>query len=97
MPMRICSRCLRPTKGEPVHVACQRPPAYRSILHKRMSAVYRINNIPCTECHACHSASNPITAHHIVPLERGGKDEPGNYMPLCRNCNSIRGSKVGTE
>lgn len=97
MPMRICSTCLRPTKGEPIHEACQRAPAYRSLLHKRMSAVYRINNVPCSECGAYHCAENPITAHHVVPLDRGGTDAPENYMPLCRLCNSVRGSKVGTE
>lgn len=97
MPMRICSTCLRPTKGEPVHAECQRPAAYRSILHKRMSAVYRINNVPCTECKRSGTPDNPITAHHVTPLNRGGTDRPENYMPLCRLCNSARGSKVGTE
>jgi hypothetical protein len=98
--MRICSVCLRPTRGEPVHAGCQKPDAYRSLLHKRMSAVFRINNAPCTECGAFHTEANPITAHHEEPLARRRvqrADRPEDYVPLCRLCNSVRGSKVGTE
>lgn len=97
MPMRICGVCGKLTPGEPVHARCQRPRAYTSVMHTRMGAMYRINNIPCTECQRHGTWNNPIEAHHIVPVSRGGMDVPENYMPLCRQCNNERGSKVGTE
>lgn len=100
MPRRICSVCLRPTNGETVHEGCQKPAGYRSLMHRRISAIYRINKVPCVECGAIHTEANPIEAHHIEPLARRyhpREDRPEDYMPLCRNCNSARGSKVGTE
>jgi 5-methylcytosine-specific restriction endonuclease McrA len=98
MPMRICDVCQKIIRsGGTRHLGCQRTVGYTSLLHKRMGAVYRINKVPCTECHAPGTPDNPIEAHHVVPLVRGGMDVPGNYMALCRNCNSARGSKVGTE
>ncbi|MFA6422220.1 MAG: HNH endonuclease signature motif containing protein [Candidatus Buchananbacteria bacterium] len=27
---------------------------------------------------------------HAVPLERGGKDEISNFLPICRTCNRLR-------
>ncbi len=28
---------------------------------------------------------------HIVPIARGGKDEPGNIVPACQRCNRVKG------
>lgn len=95
--MRICGVCRKLTQGEPVHAACQRPKAYTSLVHQRMSAIYRINNVPCAECGQTGTQVNPITAHHEEPVARGGRDVPDNYVPLCRVCNSKRGSRRGTE
>lgn len=101
MIMRICDVCRKIVRsGGTRHPGCQQEQAYRSLMHQRMSAVYRINNVPCVECQRTGTPENPITAHHVEPLARRlhpREDRPEDYAPLCRVCNSIRGSKVGTE
>lgn len=103
MPMRICSVCHKLTNGPAVHPECEAPPAYRSLMHKRMSAVYRINDAPCADCRtrqADREPHNVITAHHVEPLARRARpraDRPEDYEPLCLVCNARRGSRVGTE
>ena len=41
-------------------------------------------------CSACGS-THDLTAHHIVPLSRGGTSAISNLRVLCRSCNSSRG------
>ena len=50
-----------------------------------------------TRCHYCGtlpSVDNPMTADHRVPVVKGGKTEPSNYVPACRRCNSGKGAKL---
>lgn len=37
------------------------------------------------ECWQCGQPST--VAHHVVPKERGGSDEPANLAALCRGCH----------
>lgn len=32
-----------------------------------------------------------LSVDHFIPLELGGKDEPGNYISACRKCNKDKG------
>lgn len=34
---------------------------------------------------------------HVVPLSRGGRHEPGNVVPACRDCNRSKGSRTPEE
>lgn len=34
-----------------------------------------------------------LTVDHFVPVERGGKDEPSNYLSACRQCNKNKGNQ----
>ncbi len=36
--------------------------------------------------------SADLTADHIIPVVRGGTNDPSNYRVLCRSCNSSRGA-----
>ena len=51
----------------------------------------------CTQaggrCLACGEI-HPLTADHIVPLSKGGRDAIDNIQPLCRTCNSSKGTKA---
>lgn len=42
----------------------------------------------------CPDTSQPITLDHIVPLARGGTNTIENAQPLCRSCNSSKGTKT---
>jgi len=44
-------------------------------------------------CLACGQRL-PLTEDHVVPLVRGGTDDISNIQPLCRPCNSRKGSQT---
>ena len=66
-------------------------------IHKNTRlAVYKRDNGVCQMC------GNPLTEEeftldHIVPLDRGGKNEMSNYRCLCDKCNKIKGNSFDEE
>jgi 5-methylcytosine-specific restriction endonuclease McrA len=44
------------------------------------------------KCKQCNSIEN-IQIDHIIPLSKGGSDEPENLQLLCRKCNIRKGDK----
>jgi len=44
------------------------------------------------ECIYCGTKSE-LTLEHILPLSRGGLDEPENAVWVCKKCNSSKGGK----
>lgn len=45
------------------------------------------------KCEKCGQAievgtKNGVVLHHIIPLDKGGTDEPDNIMILCKSCHS---------
>jgi len=44
----------------------------------------------CAHC----KASVPLTADHMVPLSKGGTNDIGNIQPLCKPCNSRKGTSM---
>ena len=53
-------------------------------------AVFEIHGENCIYC----GCSNDITLDHIIPVSKGGEDTIKNLQPLCRSCNSKKGSKT---
>jgi len=51
--------------------------------HLRLMIFYRDGN-KCVQC----PATSKLTIDHIIPVLRGGSDEPENLQTLCRSCNS---------
>jgi 5-methylcytosine-specific restriction endonuclease McrA len=39
----------------------------------------------------------PLTRDHVVPVVRGGRDEPSNVVPACKRCNSSKNCKTLSE
>jgi 5-methylcytosine-specific restriction endonuclease McrA len=44
----------------------------------------------CLACGECKA----LTADHIVPVSKGGKNDLSNIQPLCGQCNSKKGGKT---
>jgi 5-methylcytosine-specific restriction endonuclease McrA len=44
-------------------------------------------------CLCCGRSDTPMTADHVIPLSKGGSNDIGNIQPLCRPCNSSKGTK----
>lgn len=47
-------------------------------------------------CAYC-GARAKLTRDHVVPLSRGGRDEPCNVVPACQPCNSSKKNKLLSE
>lgn len=48
------------------------------------------------ECAYCHKPC-AATIDHVVPIARGGRDEPTNVVPCCRFCNTSKGARLLSE
>ena len=48
-------------------------------------------------CSYCGATGVRMTVDHVVPLSRGGGNEPANLVAACRPCNSSKGSKTLEE
>lgn len=44
-------------------------------------------------CLRCGEAK-PLTADHVIPLSKGGRNDIGNIQPLCGPCNSTKHTKT---
>ncbi len=46
-----------------------------------------------TICAYCRSRQ-ALTIDHVVPISRGGRDEPANVLPACSSCNASKGNRL---
>lgn len=63
----------------------------RTTIPDRIAArVYRRDNFACQHC----ETTSELTIDHIIPVARGGSDEPDNLQVLCRTCNGTKGARA---
>jgi len=65
--------------------------AHESLMSESRKTVLRLAKLG--RCVSCGVKVNVGSGDHIVPLSRGGPQSAENFMPLCRRCNSSKGSK----
>jgi 5-methylcytosine-specific restriction protein A len=49
-----------------------------------------------SECFACGTEQS-LTLDHVIPLTRGGDNDPSNFQVLCRRCNSRKANMTPKE
>jgi 5-methylcytosine-specific restriction endonuclease McrA len=47
----------------------------------------------CNRCLCCGEVK-PLTVDHVVPLSKGGSNLIENIQPLCKPCNSAKGTQI---
>lgn len=55
----------------------------RGVSHDEWQAILAAHGHRCAYC----GVSGRLTRDHVVPISRGGLDEPRNVVPACRACN----------
>ena len=57
----------------------------------------------CAYCDAALTTQSPLdnwyraTLDHVVPLSRGGTNDPDNFVVACKPCNEAKGSMLPLE
>lgn len=46
------------------------------------------------KCLGCNKDDAPLTVDHVIPVSRGGSNDITNIQPLCKPCNSSKGTKT---
>ena len=74
---------------------------HRRAARMRENGVYLVSardmrRLLSSPCFAC-GAQGEITLDHAIPVARGGRHAVGNLLPLCRSCNSAKGTKTWVE
>lgn len=47
----------------------------------------------CAYC-GCKLRKREATIDHIIPVSKGGTNNPGNYILACSECNSVKGNSI---
>lgn len=83
----------------------EHPEKLQEILHKRYAReknadgefTYEEWEALCAKydycCLSCGKQA-PLTVDHIIPLSKGGSNDISNIQPLCKPCNSKKGTKI---
>lgn len=45
-------------------------------------------------CAYCLQSGHLLEREHVMPLKRGGRDEPSNVVPACKRCNRSKGASI---
>jgi hypothetical protein len=48
-------------------------------------------------CQYCGATEGPLHLDHVIPIARGGTNDPNNLTTACETCNTSKGSKLPDE
>lgn len=59
--------------------------------------ILELSDGKCSYCRKILTKETRIEIEHVIPLSRGGWDDPSNIVPACRTCNSSKHDKTAAE
>jgi predicted RNA-binding protein with TRAM domain len=62
-------------------------------MQKFRTEVYERDDYTCQYCRSQFERSS-LTLEHVVPVNKGGIDDPINYITACRSCNSSKRDEI---
>ena len=66
----------------------RRPPMNRRLRFE----IFKRDNFTCQYCGATCASGTKLHVDHIVPVAKGGTNEPGNLTTACIDCNVGKGA-----
>jgi 5-methylcytosine-specific restriction endonuclease McrA len=57
--------------------------------HKRRKIILKMHDYSCAYC-----GDEANTVDHVIPISKGGTDDPLNLVAACNRCNFAFGNKV---
>ncbi len=68
----------------------------RGVKNQKLQTKIRILEKTGGVCAVCGRVLEPgkITIEHYIPKYHGGTDDERNLLPLCKNCNKSKGSRI---
>lgn len=60
-------------------------------------AILNYHNGRCAYCLRCEAEAGTLAMEHMLPLSRGGTNDPDNIVPGCKSCNSSKNDKTPLE
>lgn len=71
-----------------------RPKAKRGLTQAQKWAVYKRDGFKCHYCGRDAKTTDVVLEiDHVIPIARGGTDDPQNLITGCRECNSAKSSR----
>jgi 5-methylcytosine-specific restriction endonuclease McrA len=94
-PASWISKELRIPEHEVYLIASRGKPLLRKPDGPRSFPKHRMKR-SALECVYCGSQSD-LTRDHVIPVSRGGSNDPSNIVVACRTCNCTKGDRTPEE
>lgn len=77
--------------SETVNKQRQKEARRKALAKSKQLDVYKRDGFVCSWC----GETDDLTIDHIIPVSKGGSDDPNNLRVLCRSCNCAKGDNDG--
>lgn len=61
------------------------------------TSIFKRDRYACQSLNCSHVGKEGLTIDHIVPVSKGGTNDPKNLQAMCFDCNNQKGDKLNYE